>query len=156
MIVKYKKKNILSVSENLRLLPGVNYHVDEKEFAAAQELYPRINELIEEGTLEVVGASVANEVEQATDDEGEDSEPSRFTLAGLSAKEAIALVNETADLEALQDLLETEDRATVKKALSARIKKIEEALKPDPKAEGDDEGEDSEPVQGELGGEVIQ
>lgn len=140
MIVNYKRKNILSVAgTTVRLLPGMNHNVNKDEFEKALVTHG-LQDLVDQGVIEIIGGKtdpVADKPEGGTaaDDAGE-TVPS---FADLKQKDAVEVVKNTFDIAILEDLLDSEKRAAVKKAIREQIKSIQEKMKPADDEEGSKE-----------------
>lgn len=114
MLVNYKLKNVYGCGE-MQLIPGIN-KVDEKVWAEAQK-FPKTKWLMENEHLEVVEGEGGKKLEASADE----------SLASLSEKKAVKLVEETFEMRLLEQWKKTEKRNKVLDALDARMDEINKA-----------------------------
>lgn len=141
MIVHYKLKNVLNISTTLRIAPGMNHGVNDAEFEAAAKAYPRVADLLESGDLEVVVKKAKVKAPSATGDDNKDDDNEGAdapSLDGVNVKDSLEIVKNTVDLAVLEQLLFTENRASVAKAIKTQIERVQKAMEPN--KDDDNEG----------------
>lgn len=129
MILNYKLLNLLSFDE-FTLKPGLNDlpGLDKSRWAESQKKFPKLRHVVEEGNIEVVNENY----DFGGDDESDNADAAQ-QLSKLKEKDALILVNQTADITLLGKWLATTKSQNVQKAIRSQIEKYEKALEPESK-----------------------
>lgn len=120
MIVINKSKRTFIIAKDEELKPGEKGNFAESVGKRLIQLYPGELESMESAAKDFEDDSNAKPFEPEANKEPK--------VEKKLAKEVIAEIEEMNDLEALKEILETDDRSTVKDAVEKRIAELEEAL----------------------------
>lgn len=104
MLIKYNRDGIHHAGA-MKLLPGLN-EVDENQFEEALE-WPAFKALVDEGLVEVVPKKKVADLKQ------------------VPVREMLELVKQTVQKELLEEMLKTEKRDPVVKAIEAQLEAID-------------------------------
>lgn len=107
MVIKYNHTGVKGIG-SIKLLPGVNFGVDEKEWKK-WEKNPIIQAEIEEGTIEVMHEGGTQE---------------KISIAKMKVNEAKELIKSTTSVELLEHFQSETSNKTLLKAIDAQIEEI--------------------------------
>lgn len=156
VLVRWNKSHVMSVQTGMpdasvvQFIPGVNEFTKEQWELVSK--HPELKKRMETDVvdmkrgkvkmLEVLSAEKKSEGSSDSDSEGEsnDEGSSEEGIAGLSAGDAKALVEETFNTPLLKSWLESETRKTVKSAIEKQLETIEKERQEN----GDDENDSQE------------